>query len=167
MIVWLLKFVHLAGIALWAGGLMTVPFLMRQKDGLAGDDLVRLHRMVRLLYVAILSPAAFVSIGTGTALIFLRATHGEWFTLKLLFVGVLAALHVRLGLLVLSVFEDGGRLSRWGARLLTLGVVSSAGAVLVVVLWKPRLPMERLAPGLFQPGALAEFLQPLIAWVTP
>lgn len=167
MIIWLMKFAHLAGIALWAGGLVTLPFLMRQKDGLAGHDLHRLHRMVRLFYVGILSPAAFVSIATGTVLIFLQATYVEWFTLKLVFVGVMAALHVWLGLLVLSVFEDGGRLPRWGARLLTLGIASSAAAVLVVVLWKPRLSMYQLAPGLFQPGALAEILQPLTAWVIP
>jgi len=167
MILWLMKFAHLATMALWIAGLLTVPFLLRQKDGLAGPDLHRLHRMVRLLYVGLVSPAAFVSITTGTVLIFLRATYVEWFSLKLLFVGVLAALHVRLGVLVLNVFDPGGRLSPWGARLLTLGVAASAGAVVVVVLWKPMLPSEHLAPGLFQPGALAEYLQPFTAWVTP
>ena len=42
-----LKFVHLATIAIWSGGLIVLPFLFWQRRGLAGPDLERLHRMTR------------------------------------------------------------------------------------------------------------------------
>ena len=67
----LLKFVHLAAIALWSGGLVALPFLFWQRRTLeAGLDLDRLHRVARLVYVELTSPAAFVAIASGTALIF-------------------------------------------------------------------------------------------------
>lgn len=167
MLLWITKLVHLTAISLWAGGLLVLPFLLRQKRDQTGEPLHRLHRMVRMLYVGWLSPAAFLGIGTGVALIFLRSTFTEWFTLKLLFVGLLAALHVRVGLAVLSVFDPGGRLTPWGARLLTGGMVVSVSGILVTVLWKPVIPSGEWAPDLFRPGALGEILPWLTAWATP
>jgi len=167
--VWITKFVHVAAICLWAGGLMALPFLLRQRRHLEGHDLYRLHRMVRLVYVGWLSPAAFLGIGSGVVLIFLQETFTEWFTLKLLFVGLLAALHVRLGLLILSVFDPGGetRLSGGGARLLTAATLGSVCAILAVVLYKPAITTEEWAPGLFRPGGLGELLPRVSAWVSP
>jgi protoporphyrinogen IX oxidase len=93
-----LKFVHLATIAIWSGGLIVLPFLFWQRRGLAGPDLDRLHRMTRFVHVAPTSPAAFIAIGSGTALIFLQATFREWFTLKMLLVDVVVMLHVLAGM---------------------------------------------------------------------
>ena len=40
-----LKFVHLAAIAIWSGGLIVLPFLFWQRRAFeAGPDLDRLHR---------------------------------------------------------------------------------------------------------------------------
>jgi uncharacterized membrane protein len=105
----LLKFVHLAAIALWSGGLIALPFLFWQRRALApGLDLDRLHRVARLVYVELTSPAAFIAIGSGTALIFLQATFQEWFSLKMLLVGIMAMLHVLAGLVLLQpVFLPG------------------------------------------------------------
>jgi protoporphyrinogen IX oxidase len=167
VLLWITKLVHVTAISLWAGGLIALPFLLRQKHDQRGEPLHRLHRLVRLLYVGWLSPAAFLGIGSGVVLIFLRETFTEWFTLKLLFVGALAALHVRIGLLILSVFDPGGRLSPWGARLLTLATLAAVGAILVAVLWKPEIPSATWAPGLFRPGALGEMWPRISAWVTP
>ena len=59
-----LKFVHLGAIALWSGGLIALPFLFWQRRALESDlDLERLHRVTRLVYVELTSPAAFVAIG--------------------------------------------------------------------------------------------------------
>ena len=83
-----LKFVHLGAIALWSGGLIALPFLFWQRRALEpGLDLDRLHRVTRFVYVELTSPAAFVAIGSGTALIFLQATFAEWFSLKMVLVG--------------------------------------------------------------------------------
>lgn len=167
MLLWITKLVHVTAISLWAGGLIALPFLLQQKRGPRGEALYRLQRIVRVLYVGWLSPAAFLGIASGVVLIFLRETFTEWFTLKLLFVGLLAALHVRIGLLILSVFKPGVRLSRGGATTLTIGTVASVCGVLVVVLWKPAIPSEAWAPGLFRPGGLGELLPRVSSWVTP
>jgi uncharacterized membrane protein len=70
----LLKFVHIATISVWAAGLVCLPFLFAQRKDVGHEDaLHRLHAMVRFLYVVILSPTAFVAIGSGTAL---RSSRG-------------------------------------------------------------------------------------------
>jgi protoporphyrinogen IX oxidase len=100
-------------------------------------------------------------------LIFLQATFVEWFSVKLVLVGILAGLHVQAGLLVLRVFDADGQFSRGGALSMTGGTLATVAGVLLVVLWKPQVDAEALAPGLFSPGQLSELLAPVIAWVTP
>ncbi len=173
--IWLTKFVHLAGISIWVCGLLAMPFLMIQRSGLEGAPLYRLQRMVRFLFVALISPVAFVAIGTGTALIFLRWTLVEWFTLKLAFVGVLAGLHVLTGLLVLEVFKAEGRMGAFAATALMAGELLASIAILALVLGKPALDAEALAGGLLSPGGLGRalgpvvepILEPLISLMTP
>ena len=81
--IWL-KLLHLAAIAVWSAGLICLPALYVQRAHVADKDSKhRLQAMVRFLYVAILSPAAFVAVGSGTALIFVRQSFEPWFTLKL------------------------------------------------------------------------------------
>ena len=99
----LLKFVHLAAIAVWSGGLIVLPFLFWQRRTFAlGQELDRLHRMTRFVYVGMASPAAFIAIGSGTALIFLQATFQEWFSIKMVLVGAMVMLHVVAGLVLRS-----------------------------------------------------------------
>lgn len=165
--IWMVKLLHLAMISIWAGGLMALPFLLLQRRALTGDPLHRLHRQARALYVSILSPAAFVAIASGTALVFLRDTFSEWFSLKLVVVGVLAVLHVRAGLLILRVFDADGSFGKAGAIFLTLAILAAVSGVLLIVLWKPQIDAMALAPDLFRPGGLSEILDPAIAWVRP
>src|ERR1700726_1155939 len=109
-----LKFVHLAAIALWSGGLVVLPFLFWQRRTLeAGLDLDRLHRVARFVYVEITSPAAFVAIGSGTALIFLQTTFAEWFSLKMVLVGAMVMLHVVAGLILMQLFLPKGKFSKF------------------------------------------------------
>jgi uncharacterized membrane protein len=165
--IWMTKLLHLGAISVWAGGLIVVPFLLWQRRGLVGEPLHRLHRLVRTLYIRIASPAAFVAIASGTALIFLQATFVEWFSVKLVLVGILAILHVQAGLLVLRVFDADGQISRGGVLSMTGGTLATVAGVLLVVLWKPQIDAAAFAPGLFTPGQLSELLAPVIAWVTP
>ncbi len=165
--IWLTKLLHLTAISIWAAGLVVVPFLLWQRRDLSGQPLHRLHRLTRTLYVVIVSPAAFMAIASGTALIFLQATYVEWFSLKLVAVGVLAAVHVQAGLLILRVFDPGGQISRGGTVSLTATTLATVATVLVLVLWKPPVDAQALAPGLFHPGRLSEIVAPFTAWVTP
>lgn len=154
-----LKFVHLAAIAVWSGGLVALPFLFWQRRMLdAGPDLDRLHRIARLVYVELTSPAAFIAIASGTALIFLQATFTEWFSLKMLLVAIMAMLHVVAGLVLHHLFSPKGRFTWSSYVTLTSAYVVVIAAILWVVLAKPHIDSTLFAAHLFEPGALARVL---------
>lgn len=159
--VWIAKFVHLAAIPLWAGGLVGLPALIALDRPGGGE---RLHRMVRALYVGLVSPAAFVAIGSGTALIFLQATFQEWFSAKMAFVALMAALHVVIGLVLLRSFGRDRPLPGWQATALTGALIAAILPILWLVLAKPHLPSDALGPALFAPGALGDRLPALRFW---
>ena len=153
----LLKFVHLAAIAIWSGGLLVLPFLFWQRGTLATEaDLDRLHRLTRFVYVGMASPAAVVAIGSGTALIFLQATFQEWFSLKMVLVGAMVMLHVVAGLVLGHLFLPDGRFSLFSHLALTGAYLVLASAIIWIVLAKPHIDSTEFAPGLFQPGALRQ-----------
>src|SRR5580700_7798521 len=154
-----LKFVHLAAIALWSGGLVVLPFLFWQRRTLkAGLDLDRLHRVARFVYVEITSPAAFVAIGSGTALIFLQTTFVEWFSLKMVLVGIMVMLHVVAGLILMHLFEPAGHFGRFSYIALTVAYLVLITSIIGVVLGKPHIDSNQFAQNLFTPGGLRQFL---------
>ena len=155
----LLKFIHLGAIAIWSGGLIVLPFLFWQRRTLtAGTELDRLHRITRLVYVELTSPAAFVAIASGTALIFLQATFVEWFSLKMVLVGIMAMLHVVAGLVLHQLFLPDGRFSRLSTIALSTAYVVVIIGIIWIVLAKPHLDSNLFAPHLFEPGGLARWL---------
>jgi protoporphyrinogen IX oxidase len=154
-----LKFVHLAAIALWSGGLIVLPFLFWQRRTLeAGADLERLHRVTRLIYVELTSPAAFIAIGSGTALIFLQATFQEWFSLKMVLVGIMAMLHVTAGLVLVNLFLPEGRFSLLSYLALMSAYIAVITAIIWIVLAKPHIDANQFAVHLFEPGGLGRWL---------
>ena len=122
-----------------------------------GSDLDRLHRMTRFVYVEMTSPAAFIAIGSGTALIFLQATFQEWFSLKMVLVGTMVMLHVLAGLLLVRVFSPDGRFGLFSHVALTSAYLVLITAIIWIVLAKPHIDSAQFAPGLFKPGALRHF----------
>jgi protoporphyrinogen IX oxidase len=158
-----LKFVHIAAIAVWSGGLIVLPYLFWQRQPLAlGPELDRLHRVTRFVYVGLTSPAAFVAIGSGTALIFLQSTFREWFTLKMVLVGGMVMLHVVAGLVAVRVFTPEGRFGSRSCVALTGSYAVLIVAILWVVLAKPGIDAAQIAPALFEPGALAPLVRQII-----
>jgi protoporphyrinogen IX oxidase len=154
-----LKFVHLAAIALWSGGLIALPFLFWQRRTLeAGLDLDRLHRAARLVYVELTSPAAFIAIASGTALIFLQATFAEWFSLKMVLVGIMAMLHVVAGLVLAQLFLPEGRFGWLSYLALTSAYIVLITAIIWVVLAKPHIDANQFATHLFEHGGLGRWL---------
>jgi len=154
----LLKFVHLAAIAIWSAGLIVLPFMFRQRRTLdLGWELDRLHRMTRFVYVEIASPAAVVAIASGTALIFLQATFQEWFSTKLVLVGAMAMLHVVAGLVLGRLFLADGRFGRASCVALSSAYIVLITAIIWIVLAKPHIDSNRFATELFRPGALGQF----------
>lgn len=155
-----LKFIHVATIAVWSGGLLVLPYLFLQRRHLAaGSELDRLHRITRFVYVVMTSPAAVVAIGSGTALIFLQGTFREWFTLKMLFVGVMVMLHVVAGLVTTRVFAPEGRFGLRSCVALTGVYLVLIVAIIWIVLAKPTIDSTQVAADLFRPGALEKLLR--------
>jgi putative membrane protein len=153
-----LKFIHLATIAIWSGGLIALPFLFWQRRGIeAGPELDRLHRITRYVYVGMTSPAACLAIGSGTALIFLQTTFLEWFSLKMVLVGILVMLHVVAGLTLMHLFEPSGHFGRFPYIVLTGSYLVLITAIIWVVLAKPHIDSNQIAAKLFAPGGLRQF----------
>lgn len=151
----LLKFIHLAAIAVWSAGLIVLPFMLQQRAALAdGPELDRLHRFTRLVFVGLTSPAAFVAISSGTALIFLQTTFVEWFSLKMVLVGLMTMLHVVAGLVMAHLYEPGGRFGSLSFVALTTGYIVLIVAILWLVLAKPDIDSNSFATKLFSPGGL-------------
>lgn len=161
----LFKFVHIGSIGIWAAGLVCLPFLFAQrKDAGRPEALHRLHAMVRFFYVVILSPSAFIAVGSGTALVFLRSTFEPWFALKLGFVGVMVIIHLLSGLLILKLFDETTRYTRLRYVLVTGGTLIVVGAILAIVSGKPDIDFDALVPDWVAPGKLSELVLPILGW---
>ena len=161
----LLKFIHIATIAIWAAGLICLPFLFAQRKDVGHQAaLHRLHAMVRFLYVAILSPTAFVAVGSGTALIFLRSTFEPWFALKLVLVGVMVFIHVFSGLLILRLFDETARYSHIRYIVVTGGTLAIVSAILAVVSGKPDIDVDSIYPEWIAPGELSRVVGSILGW---
>lgn len=151
--VWV-KLVHIATIALWSAGLICLPGLYVQRAHVPSRaSLHRLQAMVRFLYVAVVSPAAFMAVGSGVVLIFMRQPFEPWFSLKLVFVGVMVIVHLLTGLVIIRLFEEGNVYPVWRFIAVTAVTVLTVAAILVIVLAKPILP-DMLPQAMSEPGAL-------------
>ena len=158
-----LKFIHIAAIALWSGGLLVLPLLFWQRRLLTvGPELDRLHRVTRFVYVVMTSPAAFVAIGSGTALIFLQSAFREWFTLKMVLVGTMVMLHVLAGLVAMRVFARDGHFGRLSFVALTSAYLVLIVGIIWVVLAKPVIDSKQIAAHLFEPGALSSLVHQVL-----
>ncbi len=164
MLVVIMKFIHVAAIAVWAGGLVALPVLYMQRGGLEGDRLFRLHAFTRVFYVGIISPAAFIAIGSGTALIFIQQTFEAWFSAKLAFVAMMTGVHIFSGLVILNLFEPDKSYPAWRGVVAVSGTALVVSAILVLVLGKPNLPQPAEMTAFFAPGALPGIVDDFIAW---
>ncbi|WP_027135489.1 CopD family protein [Geminicoccus roseus] len=154
MIPWL-KFVHIAMLSIWAAGLMALPGIFLQRTGLKNDNrLFRLHRFARFAYVRVISPAAFVAVGSGIALIFANEVYAPWMALKLAAVGGMVLLHMQAGYIMVRLFDRDIRFATWRAALTLGGTLAAIGAILWLVLAKPALTFDFLPDWMTRPGGL-------------
>lgn len=155
------KTLHIAAIAIWSAGLICLPGLYVQRAHVPDQpSLHRLQGMVRFMYVAMVSPAAFVAVGSGTALIFLQESFEPWFSVKLVFVGAMVTLHILTGLVIIRLFEEGNVYPVWRFVAVTVLTLLTVGAILVVVLAKPGIP-NLLPEAMSEPGALRRIVEGL------
>lgn len=151
------KLVHVAAIAIWSAGLLCLPGLYTRQAH-APDN--RLKAALRFLYVAVVSPAAFVAIGSGAVLVFLRESFEVWFSVKLALVGGLVIGHILAGLALIRLFEQEQAYAPWRSMADTGLAALIVVAILTVVLAKPDFP-DLLPEVMNRPGGLAELLEPL------
>ena len=160
---WLTKLVHIAAIAVWSGGLLSLPFLIVQRSRMSGDALHRLHRTVRYLHVQIVSPAAFAAVLAGMVLIFMREVFLVWFSTKLYFVAGLVACHVAMAHFIRQTFERDRPFGAGRAGLMILAVSAAVTGILFFVLAKPFLPLDQFVGEAGTSGWLREsFVGPVI-----
>lgn len=153
-----IKLIHVAAISIWSAGLICLPGLYVQRTHVPDDEsLHRLQGMVRFLYVVIVSPAAFIAVGSGTALIFLREAWVPWFSLKLVFVGAMVVIHILTGLVIIRLFEKGNLYPVWRFIAVTVVTVLVVAMVLTIVLAKPDVP-NLLPDAMSEPGALSRIV---------
>jgi uncharacterized membrane protein len=158
------KLVHVATIALWSAGLVALPMLFGQRGGLSDTPLHRLHAFTRFFYVALVSPAAFIAIASGTALIFLQASYATWFSLKLAMVAALTGFHIFSGLMILKLFEPGRSYPAWRMAVVVPATLIVIGAILALVLGKPDIAVSEATMAFFAPGALSKTVSGIIGW---
>lgn len=155
-----LKILHVASLAVWCAGLLVLPGLFALRPaGHEGPRLWRLQRFARAVFIRFASPAAFVAIGSGTALVFAREVFDAWFALKLLAVGLLAILHVRAGFVIVGVFRRGGAYAPWRAATAEGATALVVAAILALVLAKPAVDLGTLPAWTTEPGGLQSFAE--------
>lgn len=167
MILVVVKSIHIIAISLWAAGLVALPVFYRLRGGLDGDALHKLQALTRTLYVGFVSPAAFVAIGSGTVLIFLRETFAPWFTVKLFLVAIMAGIHLFSGMLILRLFEPGRSYPAWRFIAVTSLTLLVVCGIIAMVLVRPAIDESGAIAAFFEPGALPRIAADVIAWVKP
>jgi protoporphyrinogen IX oxidase len=150
------KLLHVVAISFWTGGLICILFLHPRisPNAVAADIRHVMHRTLS----AFVAPAAYIAIGSGAWLIFLRQTFVPWFTFKLMFVGLLIIVHMLVARSIMNLFDDSVSNSRWYVTGLLGGVGVAALGVLVLVLWKPEIDLRDYA-AIHQPGALQDVVR--------
>ena len=161
----ILKFIHILGIAAWSVGLICLPLLYRQRRGLHGASLYRLHNFTRYFYIAFVSPAAFAAIVSGTALIFVAAAFEPWFAVKMGLVIAMIVVHITSGVTILSLFEPGRSYPGWRTALISTLTTAVVSAILITVLGKPEWGTPGQVDQFFAPGNLGTMLGDATAWL--
>ncbi len=135
------KGLHIISIVCWSASLIYLPILMAEHNPrLSNPEYLRLHGMVRNLYIWIASPFAIVAIVSGTALIPMREVTAPWFAVKLLFVAILAIIHARCGVILAKQSHTAERANALSRVMRIALPVLLFPCVLWLVLAKPRLP---------------------------
>ncbi len=134
-----LKLIHIAAIVIWAAGLLYLPGLFAAHPGTWNDEVAfrRLRRQTRIVYVALMSPAAVVGVVSGTVLVFLAASIAGWIVLKLITVAGMVLLHVWMGRVMGLLLEQPSLHRPATHLLLILPAAILITLVIILVSWKP------------------------------
>ena len=156
------KGLHIISIVFWSASLIYLPILMAEHSPRLSDrGYLRLHGMVRDVYLWIASPFAILAIISGTVLIPMFDVTAPWFALKLLVVALLAGIHARCGVILAKQSHSAERANALVRGMRIALPVILFPCVLWLVLAKPSVPFSRAAlpdflsepPRFGQPGS--------------
>ncbi|WP_439574828.1 CopD family protein [Phreatobacter sp.] len=140
-----LKFVHIAGLAVWCAGLLMLPLLLARADNpVRAGEAARMRVFAHHAYNACISPAAVIATAAGGALMFVRWLFEPWMFVKLGFIGLMVVLHTYLGHCVTRLGETGYVRPAIPPALLLGAGLAVMGAILVMVLAKPPITVDGL-----------------------
>jgi uncharacterized membrane protein len=165
-----LKFLHIAGIAIWVAGLLYLAALLAGHAAVRDrQDFARIRMASRFAYMGLVSPAAFIAVAAGTALLFVSDALHPWMFAKLALVTVLVVVHVQYAYVLTHLAEEGARQPTLRIRVMAGAVLAAALGVLALVLAKPTLGDRVLPAWLSEPGFLTrEAVQaPALPALTP
>ncbi|MGX9849416.1 CopD family protein [Limimaricola litoreus] len=135
-----LKALHLGMLVLWSGGLFALPLMLARHDPAIGQgDYERIRRATHYAYTFCITPAAVITIASGTALVFLREVFVTWMFAKLVFVALLVSFHVWVGYVLVAVAERAGAHRAPRPLLPLLLLLLPILGILALVLAKPEL----------------------------
>lgn len=156
-----LKFLHIAGIAIWVAGLLYLAALLaghrRVRDR---QDFARVRMASRFAFMGLVSPAAFLAIGAGGALLFVSDALHPWMFVKLMAVGVLVIAHVQYGYVLTHLADEGAEGPTARIRIVVVAIFISAALVLYLVLAKPHISTDFLPAWFTEPGFLTRPADP-------
>jgi protoporphyrinogen IX oxidase len=149
-----LKFLHISGLAIWVAGLLYLPAMLWAHHKVEDrQDFARIRMASRFVYMGLVSPAAFVAVGAGGALLFVSDALHPWMFLKLVAVGVLVIGHVQYGYVLAHLADEEARAPA-RVKAVALLVTLSSAAILFLVLAKPPIATDFLPDWALQPGLL-------------
>lgn len=147
-----LKALHIGFLAIWIAGLAALPAMLARHDRAIGQsDFTRIRQATHYGYVWLTTPAAVLTVASGTALIFLREVFTGWMFVKLVGVAGLVALHAWVGHTIVTVAETEGRHEPPGPVVPALILALLVTCVLGLVLAKPDLDEVPVPAWLAQP----------------
>lgn len=150
-----LKFLHVAGLLIWVAGLLYLAaMLMGHRTVRDQQDFARIRMASRFIYMGFVSPAAFVAIGAGSALLFVSDALHSWMFLKLMAVGVLVIAHLQYGYVLAHLADQEARAPTLRVKLIAGAVSVSVLGILVLVLAKPHVSTAFVPEWLTEPGLL-------------
>lgn len=157
-----LKFLHIGGIAIWIAGLLYLAAMLLGHHKVADQqDFARVRMGSRFAYMGLVSPAAFISVGAGGALLFISDALHPWMFLKLIMVGVLVFAHLQYGYVLTHLADEEAEGPTLRIKAIAGAIAISAAAILVLVLAKPAVPESVFPEWLTRPGLLQRPANPV------
>lgn len=159
-----LKFLHISGIAIWIAGLLYLAAMLLGHHKVQDQqDFARVRMGSRFAYMGLVSPAAFIAVGAGGALLFISDALHPWMFVKLGMVGVLVLAHLQYGYVLTHLADEEAEGPTLRIKAVAVAIVLSAVAILVLVLAKPAISESSFPEWLTQPALLQRPASPVAA----